>query len=149
MFCHADNPQNYKSSEEAQVHQSGEQDQLVGRRVRTQLVRDLCAKNDGERKTRATVTTAEMVLPLGAQMRDCAIPVSTQNSKVAWPRRLGPGSAHWTNSSKNAKLLATAQGQGKGEPSVVDTERCLLQSPDMEKLNARAKRPLNRGRHKS
>ncbi|KFD45293.1 hypothetical protein M513_13830 [Trichuris suis] len=44
MFCHADNPQNYKSSEEAQVHQSGEQDQLVGRPVRTQLVRDLCGQ---------------------------------------------------------------------------------------------------------
>ncbi|KFD45292.1 hypothetical protein M513_13829 [Trichuris suis] len=178
---------NYKSSEEAQVHQPGEQDQLVGRWVRTQLVGDLSGqlgcfqadgarvteavllvhfwrsssslsrrdwtnftgKKDGERKTRATVTTVEIMLPLGAQMRDCAIPVSSKHSKVAPPRRLGQGSAHWTNSSKNAKLLATAQGQGKGELSMVDTERCLLQLPDMEKLKARAKRPLNRGRPKS
>ncbi|KFD61075.1 hypothetical protein M514_26777 [Trichuris suis] len=50
-------PRNYKASEEAQVHQSGEQEQLVGRRVRTPVVRDLCAKKDGERKTRARVTT--------------------------------------------------------------------------------------------
>ncbi|KFD45726.1 hypothetical protein M513_13385, partial [Trichuris suis] len=128
------------------------QDQLVGRRVRKDRVRDLCGplglfqadriraveavlvihfsqnwsnpgKKDRERKTRARLTTAKIMLPLVSQMRDSPIMVSRRNRKCARPMHLGPGCGHWTTSSKNAKLFTTANGQGTEEPSMVNTGR--------------------------
>ncbi|KFD63202.1 hypothetical protein M514_24677 [Trichuris suis] len=50
---------------------------------------------------------------------------------------------------KKRKTFHLGKGEGKGDPSMVNTARCLLQLPEMENLKARDWRILNRRSYKS
>ncbi|KFD50702.1 hypothetical protein M513_08358 [Trichuris suis] len=90
------NRRNHKSCEEAQAHQAGEQDQLVGRRVRKQRVNDSCGQLGSFQAERSRGIEAVLVLHF------------SRNSS-------NPGPRDWTNFSDFEKSLSCSKEGPRAE----------------------------------